>query len=231
MKKYIILALTILLTVSPIKVEAKIVGYDVVAQSNKENITLYAKELDGLYRDFKIKFKWGILSRPFWINDTSPTWSPKIIYENINQCDKQELIIILTKGYGTGVLEQEAHIFHIEKKEIGKAIVDVPVEVLIDNPLAIIMKNVRTQLTPDKAKISIGDKHFTVDIKPLGIQSEHLFRDISFNNIIKFEIKDNQFIAKIGGQISPVGGFIGEVVIVYEYQDNMYQSKSIKFQP
>ncbi|GKU82934.1 hypothetical protein [Niallia sp. NCCP-28] len=206
-------------------------GYDVVAKSNKKNITLYAKELDALYRDFKIEFKGGIISRPFWVNATSPTWSPKIIYEDINQYDEKELIIILTKGYGTGILEQEAHIFHIEKKKIGKEIVDVPVEVLVDNPLAIVMKHVKTQLTPDKAKISIGGKHFTVAIKTLGIKPEHLFSNISFSNIIKFEISDNQFIAKIGGRISPIGGFIGEVVIVYEYRDNIYQAKSIEFQP
>lgn len=47
----------------------------------------------------------------------------------------------MTKGYGTGVLEQEAHVFHIEKKTIGKEIMEVPMEVLVDNPLAIIKKS------------------------------------------------------------------------------------------
>ena len=178
---------------------------------------------------FKIKFKGGTLSRQFWINETNPTWAPKIIYEDINQDKKKELIIILTKGHGTGLIEQEAYLFHIEQKAIDEGVVDFPVEVLIDNPITIIMKNVKTQLTLDNAKISIDDKHYTIDIKSLGIKDEHLFGDVHFGNITKYEVTDNQFIAKITGQISPTA-FIGEIVIVYEYRDKMYQAKSIKFQ-
>jgi hypothetical protein len=101
---------------------------------------LYAKRITDLYRDFKIKFKGGIFSRPYWINETNPTWSPQIICKDVNQDEKKELTIILTKGYGTGVLEQQAHIFHIEQKGLDNALVNVPVEVIIENPIAIIMK-------------------------------------------------------------------------------------------
>ena len=102
---------------------------------------------------------------------------------------------------------------------------------LVDDPIAILLKNVKTELTPNKANVSIGDKKYTIDIKPLGIQSENLFGDIYFGNIIDFEIKDNQLIAKIGGQISPAGGYIGDIQITYIFKDKMYQAKSIEFKP
>ena len=107
----------------------------------------------------------------------------------------------------------------------------IQVEVLVDDPIAILLKNVKTELTPNKANVSIGDKKYTIDIKPLGIQSENLFGDIYFGNIIDFEIKDNQLIAKIGGQISPAGGYIGDIQITYIFKDKMYQAKSIEFKP
>ncbi|MEX3748346.1 hypothetical protein [Lysinibacillus xylanilyticus] len=231
MKKIIILIFAISLFAVLIKAKAMINEYDEIAKSDKVDVSLYAKKMNGVYTNFKINFQGGVLSRPYWINTTSPTWSPQIIYEDINKDGKNVLIIILTKGYGTGILEREVHVFHIQNQLLNKKFVEVPVEVLVDDPIAIVLKNVKTELLPNKANISIGDKKYTIDIKSLGIKPEHLFADIYFGNIINFEIKDNQLIAKIGGQISPAGGYIGDILITYMFKDNIYQAKSIEFEP
>ncbi|MGA3674295.1 hypothetical protein [Lysinibacillus agricola] len=231
MKKIIILIFAISLFAVLIKAKAMINEYDEIAKSDKVDVSLYAKKMNGVYTNFKINFQGGVLSRPYWINTTSPTWSPQIIYEDINKDGKNVLIIILTKGYGTGILEREVHVFHIQNQLLNKKFVEVPVEVLVDDPIAIVLKNVKTELLPNKANISIGDKKYTIDIKSLGIKPEHLFADIYFGNIINFEIKDNQLIAKIGGQISSAGGYIGDILITYMFKDNIYQAKSIKFEP
>lgn len=107
----------------------------------------------------------------------------------------------------------------------------IPVEVPVDEPLAILLKNVKTELTPNKAIVSIGDNKYTVDIKPLGIRPGHLFDEIYFGNLINFEIKNNQLVAKLGGQISSVGGYIGDIQITYVFKGKMYQVKSIEFIP
>jgi len=54
---------------------------------------------------------------------------------------------------------------------------------------------------------------------------------IYFGNLINFEIKNKQLVAKLGGQISPVGGYIGDIQIIYIFKDKMYQVKSIEFIP
>ncbi len=59
---------------------------------------------------------------------------------------------------------------------------------------------------------------------------ENLFNDIGFGSIIDYEVRDNQLIVSVSGQVSPAS-FIGSIVIVYEYRDKMYQAKSIEFQP
>jgi hypothetical protein len=69
-----------------------------------------------------------------------PTYDPQIYYDDINKDEKKELIIILTKGYGTGALEQEVNVFHIDTNRFG--------EVLVDHPMAIVNKNIKTTLTP-----------------------------------------------------------------------------------
>ncbi|SCY41795.1 MULTISPECIES: hypothetical protein [unclassified Lysinibacillus] len=231
MKKILILMIAISLFAILSKAIATTNDYDEIAKSDKVGVTIYAKKLNGLYTDFKIDFQGSILSKPYWINTTSPTWSPEIIYEDISQDGKKELLIILTKGIGTGVLEREVHVFQTQQQISDKTQSLIPVEVPVDEPLAILLKNVKTELTPNKAIVSIGDNKYTVDIKPLGIRPGHLFDEIYFGNLINFEIKNNQLVAKLGGQISPVGGYIGDIQISYIFRDKMYQVKSIEFIP
>lgn len=225
MKMYIKLILTVLLIIQPTVVGAEIEGNEIVSRNDKENITLYAKKISGLFRDFKINFKGGLYSRPFWISETNPTYAPQIIYEDINKDLKKELIIILTKSYGTGVLWEDIYVFDtLNKSGLGIN------EVIVDNPLAIIHKKIKTKLTAKKAEVIVGDKECSVDITHLEIKPENLFNDIGFGSIIDYEVKDNELIVSVAGQISPAS-FVGNIVIVYEFRDKMYQAKSIEFQP
>lgn len=100
---------------------------------------------------------------------------------------------------------------------------------LVDDPMAIIYKNVKTKLTNEKAEIRIGDRVSKVDITSLD-NPTNLFDDIAFGGTIKYEVKNHQLTAAISAQISPAG-FIGEIVIVYEYRDKMHQAKSIEYLP
>jgi hypothetical protein len=58
MKTYFILVSVFILFAVPKSVSARNEGYEVVLKlTKKEDIVLYAKEVNGLYRDFKIHFK------------------------------------------------------------------------------------------------------------------------------------------------------------------------------
>jgi len=221
MKRYVILIIAFLLIIAPIKSGAEIKGYEVVAKLSKQEITLYAKTRDGLYRDFKLDFKGTIYSYPFWTSTADKyTHSPKIVYEDINKDKQKELIIILNKGYGSGVLIEEVHVFNTEYNRFG--------EELVDNPLAIIYKNLKTKLTTEKAEVIVGNKVSIVDTK--AIEPSHLFEVISFGSIIDYEVINNHLMVRVGGQITPAM-FVGDIIIVYEYRDKMYQVKTIEFIP
>lgn len=211
-----------LLTISPITTAPGIEGYEIVSRNDKENIILYAKKMDGLYRGFKIDFKGGIYTRPFWNSQTNPTYAPQIFYNDINNDKKEELIITLTTGYGTGLLWEDVHVFDTQDHQLN--------EVIVDNPLAVIKKNVKTRLTTEKAEIIVDDKEWTVDLIPFKIQSENLFDDIGFGSIIDYEVVNNTLMVRVSGQLTPAM-FVGDVIITYEYQDKMYQAKTIDFIP
>lgn len=120
MKKVIILIIAISLLAVLSKAIATTNDYDEIAKSDKVGVTIYAKKMNGLYTDFKIDFQGSLFSKLYWINTTSPTWSPEIIYEDISQDGKKELVIILTKDIGTGVLECEVHVFQTQPRKSDK---------------------------------------------------------------------------------------------------------------
>ncbi|MEK3992716.1 MULTISPECIES: hypothetical protein [Robertmurraya] len=80
------------------------------------------------------------------------------------------------------------------------------------------------------SKISIGDKQYVVDLSPVGIKLENVFKDIYFGGIIKYEVENKHLIARLTAQVSPAYS-IGEVIITFEYRDKMYQAKSVDFHP
>ncbi len=221
MRKFLTLAFIVVFIISPYKIGAADNVHEAVAKIHNENITLYAKKKDEFYQDFKIDFKGALYSKSFWFNVSNPTYAPQLYYEDINKDNKKELIIILTKGYGTGVLEQEVNIFHIDSNRFE--------QVLVDNPMSIVNKNIRSSLTQSKAEITIGKQHYVINVKKLNLIPETIFDEINFGSIIKYEVQNNKLIATLHPQFSP-GAFVGSIIITYEYLDKMYQAKSIEFQ-
>lgn len=221
MKKYMIVISTFFLVLSFNHARATNWEQHVIGKIDQENITIYAKEKGGFYQDFEIDFKGNVYANPFWMNVTNPAYAPEIYYEDINQDGKKEFIIILTKGYGTGVLDQEVHVFHIDENRLE--------EVLVDNPMAIMNKNVKASLTPDKVDIEIGKKHYELNVKALNQPPNTLFNEIYFGNIIQYSVKNNQLLAIAHPQLAP-GVFWGNIIITYEYRNHMYQAKSIEYQ-
>ncbi|MDW0114815.1 hypothetical protein QT711_16585 [Sporosarcina saromensis] len=91
--------------------------------------------------NFRLGANGSIQHFPFWINVSNESYWPQLIYRDINQDGEKELIIILTKGYGTGIILQDVHVLHNTETNFG----DVYREMIVDNLLAILLKNVKTK--------------------------------------------------------------------------------------
>ncbi|MDU1844948.1 MAG: hypothetical protein E6778_05340 [Niallia nealsonii] len=190
-------------------------------------INLYATEREGMLENFRLHLLSGDKYLPFWFNVSNQTYWPNTFYKDINQDGKKELIFVLTTGYGNDIVKQNVHVFHQIKTNLGNSYK----EILVDNPMAIILKNVKTKLTKTEAIINIGTKKTVLKIDKIGINSKDLFPDISISNISKIEILDNKLTAIIGATISPAGGYVGDFRITYTFKDKMYQLEKIKFIP
>ncbi|MGE8080107.1 hypothetical protein [Peribacillus loiseleuriae] len=67
----------------------------VVSKSEEANVILYATEIDkkdGMYRKFEMEIDEGTRYFPYWINVTNPTYAPRILYNDLNQDGKKDLV-------------------------------------------------------------------------------------------------------------------------------------------
>ena len=221
LKKLAIFTLIILLV--PMGTKAS-TAEKVVGNLPEAELTLYATEKEGDLTNFKLTVKGETYFFPRWLNSPNITYYPKLYYSDTYNDGRKEIVIVLTTDTGTGVIIQEPHVFHVDNN--GDLL-----EKLVDNPMAIINKNVKTKLSSSKAIVSIGNEKNKINIKELNIVPSHLFENVAIGSTLRFEVIENKLVAKVGLTIAPAGGSIGEIHIIYTFKDNMYQAKQINFIP
>ncbi|WP_226681585.1 hypothetical protein [Sutcliffiella horikoshii] len=195
-----------------------------VGEIEEANIKLYADVKGDYLKNFQLNFDEQRLKFPSWKNVSNQTYYPKLFYSDLNSDGLKDLVIILTLGYGTGVIEQEVHVLHDD----GEHIYEIPVQ----NPKEIIEKNVKTKITPSQVIITIHEeKQVKMDIKNLGIDTKDLFSSVVTANLIRYDVINNKLTAIIGAQVAPVGGYIGDFIITYRYKDDKYRLDKIDFKP
>lgn len=221
LKKLAIFTLIILLVPMGTKASS---AEKVVGNLPEVKLTLYATEKEGDLTNFKLTVKGETYFFPRWLNSPNITYYPKLYYSDINNDGRKEIVIVLTTDTGTGVIIQETHVFQVDNN--GDLL-----EKLVDNPMAIINKNVKTKLSKSEAIVSIGKEKTKINVKEFNIVPSHIFENVAIGSALRFEVPDNILVAKVGLTIAPTGGSIGEIQITYIYKDNMYQAKQINFIP
>ncbi|ARU61822.1 hypothetical protein CBW65_12865 [Tumebacillus avium] len=193
-----------------------------LATQPEANAALFAHHQGDNYRDFTLYTDGIIQQRPDWKNSDNPAFGPQMLFQDINQDQQKDIIILLTTGHGTGLIQQEAHVFH------GGG--HYP-EFLVDNPMAILLKNVHTKLTKQQATITINGKTTVVDVAQYKYDPEHILKEVILSAHLHFEIINNKLTAIAQAQIVFLGGSIGEIHITYGFKNNMYQAERIEFIP
>lgn len=153
-----------------------------------------------------------------WINMAKPGMEPQLACLDINNNHKDEIVIILTKDEGTGVLISEIHILDIDTLE------EIPVE----HPLEYINKQVQTSITKSSTALSIsikiGDKESYLCKRELpGSANDNIY----FGSIIKFELEGQSICCSVPGMYSPAG-FVGDFRIYYFYDAATKSMKASK---
>ena len=206
--------------------EKNIENYKLLASLPNENIKLYAvdwKEVEykqtGVYE--KILIQINEKQKEFsWIVDINPSFAPELILSDIDNDNKNELIVLITKYTGTEVNIQEVHVFKLNNFE----------EIQIVSLEEIIEKNVKTKIDQGNdsvsIEVSIGDYKFLTKAKKNS--AVFWFTDIYFGNHINYYVVNNTLVARVKANVSPTLA-VGDIIIAYTFKDNLMKPVSIKF--
>jgi len=202
-----------------------------IASIPEEKIYLYAlnKEEDQLLR--AEMYKGLILSvngkkQVFdWETIAAIVDLPKLSYVDLNGDNKKEIAIILSRGRGTGIVQQTIHIINPENFT----------EYKVENPLDIIEDNVENQILSDReVKVTINGDVTDVNLdnfpKAMAESYPKTISDIYYENFTEYQIidTDNILRARVGAEVGPTK-YIGFITVEYSFQDGGFKANKISF--
>lgn len=188
-----------------------------IASISDQNVFLYSlTEKDGMYNDLLLKVKNNEIQTN-WRN-TMSEHLPIIEIRDLNNDNKNELIIILTEGYGTGFLQQKIHILDLNNLA----------EYLIKSPMEIIRNNVKAEITLENmAKLSYDKKIINIDLNDFFVGAK---KEIYFGEILSYEITENKLKAFVSVQVNDKSSVIGTFKITYSINENEFVKNKIEFE-
>ncbi|WP_409342702.1 hypothetical protein [Paenibacillus sp. MBLB4367] len=191
-----------------------------IAKEAKTGAALYAsEEQGGMYENLILQVNGGSLHTT-WSNEINPSFAPEIYALDLNKDGRDELLILITTGHGTGVRESWAHAIDPEKLA----------EIAVDNPVEAVRKHIQSKVTTAEVSVSVGPGGTPMRIDPETIAAEpaNWFDKLAFGSIVRFEIRNNELVAEIPAQLSPAD-FIGEATLTYDYRNGRYSPYRIEF--
>lgn len=162
----------------------------------------------------------GDRSRQFdWATVANPTYSPRLYAVDLNADANDEIIVILTKGTGTGVHEEEIHVLDSMLHEI-----------FVEDPVAWIEQQTTSLIISSANQISVQ-----LDVQGTRVEKVYNRSDagswneaLGFGSIVKYEIEGQRITALVSAQASPAV-FIGDLEVTYTSSGSALQCGPIRF--
>lgn len=175
-------------------------------ESSVDNVTLYVSgENDGMYQEMIVRTKDKIVTFP-WINVANPTYAPTLNVADVNDDGKDEVIIILTTDYGTGIWKQEIHVLNLEDLT----------EINVENPIQSVNKKITSNITKRDNKIDIVINWDGNILNKSYNESDSSiwFEEVAFDSIINYEVIGNKITTTVFGSATP-SKFVIKVIVEY----------------
>lgn len=162
----------------------------------------------------------GKLNKTFpWKNVTNPSYHPAVHVADVDDDGQNEIIIILTSSYGTGLNEQEIHV--LNKEDLS--------ELMLEDPLLAIKDRVTSQIIHDQDQIKVAVETAGVKVERTYTESDAVLwnEEVGFGSIIGYSVNDNVITATVPGSVSPA---LFAVDVKLEYGSDL-KVKTIRLDP
>jgi hypothetical protein len=147
----------------------------------------------GIFQGIDVRTK-DIRKTFVWSNVNNETYYPAVGMAQLGTDGNQKMVVFLTKGYGTGVLDQEPHVLNLHDLS------ERPVE----NPVEAVKQQVKSRITKAGGKVNIIVQTDAQKIEKsydetyAAVWNEY----VGFGSIVKYELSNNQIIAFVPGNVS-----------------------------
>lgn len=189
-----------------------------LSETSDKKIAVYGiQEKGDLFSSLDVAIK-GETKTFEWSNVTNPSFYPQISVIDLNEDGEDEIVIILTKGTGTGIHNSEVHVLKTDFTEIP-----------VMDPKEFIQNNFKVSLKTDKDvrqyTISVDGQKYSFEFSER--DSSEWFEQPTVQSIIRYGIKDNELIAELPIQISE-GNYLGDAIIRYSLVNGKLESSKIE---
>jgi uncharacterized protein (UPF0248 family) len=192
-----------------------------VADIPNTDIKLYYVQYEedkGMYRGFILQI--NDVKKYFNWENVNRNRKPQLILSDLDKDDKDDLIVILNKGYGTGVQDEEVHVI---KQELFFY------EILVEEPLIPMYKKIKIEKTKEQITIILNNKKTVLNKRGMtALPYQEL--GAGYGHHVGFEAKNNILYSRILLGVGTNPG-VGEFIIKYMYKDEIFQVHSINFIP
>ncbi|MBV7508236.1 hypothetical protein KW850_23740 [Bacillus sp. sid0103] len=165
-----------------------------VVANKKEGVYLYAtlNPREEIYTDFRVKIGKEVVEAFGWAAAMSETRIPELHVIDLNKDGIKEVVVIITLGTGTWVVEKEAHILQqVETANGGKAYEEMD----IDNPVHTIERDFEITATNNKIQVK-GRSHVW---KAANVCGETYFHHrFPLYQSVNWKVEGNNLIADVG---------------------------------
>ncbi|OBR65728.1 hypothetical protein A7K91_14295 [Paenibacillus oryzae] len=154
-----------------------------------------------------------------WENVSNETYYPELIAMDLDNDEEQELIIVLTTGYGTGIKDSEVHVL---KKDFT--------EIPFPNPL----DNAHSKLE-DSLDQNGEERSYTITVE--GQSSQFTFKEEDaiewfekavVGQSLSYRVEDDEIVAVLSVQVSPAM-VVGDLEIPYKLVDGQFTEQPARF--
>lgn len=155
-----------------------------------------------------------------WVAETGGSHPPQLAAADVDKDGRNETAVILTTGYGTGILQQELHVLRSDLSEVPA-----------DNPVRTVQQAVQSAVAVKDGKAAVsmslgGESYsFVYEEKDAG----DWFDEVAFGAWTTYQAENGTIGFRVSAAVSP-GTFLGDVTGELEYRDGRLTPGPLRFE-
>lgn len=189
-----------------------------ISESEDKTVAITGDKTEsGTYENLKIQTPVFSRSIPGY-NVTNPSYEPQIITQDLTGDGHEEIVIILTTGYGTGVYQSNVLVYNAEGTPI-----------VVEDAETSFLKQFSGKFNAKGLDLTVQGSHFAIPWENIMSGKEHAFDQPGIGSIMQYAVEEGVLTATTAVQVSP-SEFVGDLKLKYSLKNGLLQAGDLSFE-